>query len=208
MTAHMTATATKPAGVHPSKVKADRRRMWMYIGASVVGLALVVWALSAFFGGGEPRLNENSVVLTKFIRSRGFEQLPYEKQRQFYKVLDDREDEVDQLYADKRLNESEYRTALEAGWLGKHINRVEKYFALPPGKARDDYIDKLLDKKEKKKAAPKSGDSIKVDETAAEMKVDGWPPVAREQWKTFHTNYSREKKARDAASTQPSRKQP
>ena len=128
--------------------------------------------------------------------------------RQFYKVLDDREDEVDQLFEQKRLTESEYRAALEAGWLGKHINRVEKYFALPPGKARDDYIDKLLDKKEQKKKNAKSADNIKVDETAAELKVESWPPAIREQWKVFHTNYSREKKAREVTSTQPAKKQP
>jgi hypothetical protein len=204
----MTATVTKPAPVVPSKAKGDRRRMWIGIAAAVVVVGLLVWALVALVGGGEPRLNENSVVLTKFVRSRDFEQLPYEKQRQFYKVLDDREDEIDQLFAGKRLSESEYRAALEAGWLGKHINRVEKYYALPPGKARDDYIDKLLDKKEKKKDASKSGGNIKADETAAEMKVEAWPPAVREQWKTFHTNYSREKKAREAAATQPGKKQP
>ena len=49
--------------------------------------------------------------------------------------MDDRDEELDEAFTPKRLSESEYRTGLEAAWLGKHINRVEKYFSLPPGQA-------------------------------------------------------------------------
>ena len=205
----MTATISKP----PASAKAapgKPQRMWIGIAAGVAILGLIMWGIVAVVGGGEPRLNENSVVLTKFIRSSGFDDLPYEKQRQFYKVLDDRKDEIDQLYKDRRLSEAEYRTALEAAWLGKHINRVEKYFALPPGNGRDAYIDKLLDKKAKKDSDDEGDEpgKIKADETAAELKVEAWPPAVREQWKLFHTTYSREKKAREAAasSTKPVKK--
>jgi hypothetical protein len=205
MAATVSKSPTSSSGV------TEKRRMWIGIaGGGAVALTLVVWGLISIVGGGEPRLNENSVVLTRFIRSGDFDELPYEKQRQFYKVLDDRKDEIDQLYKDRRLSEAEYRTALEAAWLGKHINRVEKYYSLPPGAARDGYIDKLLDKKAKKgtDADDDEPGKIKTDETAAELKVETWPPAVREQWKTFHATYSREKKAREAVagSTKPAKK--
>src|SRR5438067_4199921 len=123
----------------------DRRRTWIFISAgAVAALAAIAWLIISFMGPGEPRLNENTVVLTKFARSTQFDALPFDKQRQFYKVLDDRGQELDQAYRDHRLTEPEYRAGLEAAWLGKHIKHVEKYFALPPGQSRADYITKLL----------------------------------------------------------------
>src|SRR5206468_11623467 len=100
---------------------------------------------------------------------------------------DDRDVELDQAYAAKRLNESEYRAGLEAAWLGKHINRVEKYFALPPGQARGTYIAKLLEKKERKKTKTKNNpDGINADETAAELRAEKCPAAVRTQWNPFH----------------------
>ena len=178
------------------------RNVWVIAGAGaggVVVLALLVWVVMSVLGNNEPRLNENTVVLAKFMESSSFAKMEYEKQRQYYKVLDDRNAELDQSFKDHRLTEPEYRTALEAAWLGKHIKRVEKYHALPPGQPRADYIDKLLDKKERKAENPKSGE-IKADETAAEMKVEKWPPAVRQQWEAFHNAYSKEKKLREPAS--------
>lgn len=172
----------------------DRRKWWLAAGAGAIVLALLGWWLFGYLTSEEPRLNDNAVVLTRFIHSRSFEKLPYDKQRQFYKVLDDRDQEIDQAFRDKRLSESEYRSALEAAWLGKHINRVEKYYSIPPGQGRVQYIHKLLDKKEKKK--PDGANEIKADETAAEMVVANWPPSVRQQWETFHGEYRKEKKAR------------
>jgi hypothetical protein len=180
-----------------------RRRVIAIAGACVIALVLCIVVIAAVRGADVPRLNENAVVLTKFITSGRFEQLPFEQQRQFYKVLDDRDAELDQAYTNKRLGESEYRTGLEAAWLGKHINRVEKYFGLPPGQARTTYLNKLVDKKERKKAksagSAKNPDEIDADETAAELKVEKWPEPIRSQWKSFHDAYRAHKKAAEKA---------
>lgn len=170
---------------------------WVYGSIGVVVIAAVMWAIVRMVGSDAPRLNDNAVVLTKYIRSGKFEALPFEEQRQFYKVMDDRDAELDQAYSDKRLTESEYRTGLEAAWLGKHINRVEKYFSLPAGQARVAYIDKLVDKKERKKAKPQDPNDIDPDETAANMKVEKWPQAIRTQWDLFHRAYREQKKARE-----------
>jgi hypothetical protein len=179
-----------------------RRRVFAIAAACVVALVLCIVVIAAVRGEAVPRLNENAVVLTKFITSGRFEQLPFEQQRQFYKVLDDRDAELDQAYTGKRLTESEYRDGLEAAWLGKHINRVEKYFGLPPGQARTTYLGKLVDKKERKKAksaGSKSPEDIDADETAAELKVEKWPEPIRTQWKNFHDAYRAHKKAVEKA---------
>ncbi len=181
----------------------DRKRSRnLIIGACAAGVIVIgvaIWLFS-YLRSGEPRLNDNTVVLSKFVSSSGFEKLPYEKKRQYYKVLDDRNNELDQMFRDHRLTESEYRTALEAAWLGKHINRVEKYYSLAPGRPRADYISKLLNKKAKKGVVePKE---IDADETAAELKVETWPASVREQWASFHKAYREEKKAREPQ-TQP-----
>ena len=196
-------TSHAPASASPSSGRRRTRLIAALVGA--VTLAAIVWVAVIFLGNEVPRLNENAVVLAKFVRSSRFDSLAFEQQRQFYKVLDDREDELDQAFADRRLSESEYRAGLEAAWLGKHINRVEKYFALPPGQGRVNYIAKLLDKKERKRAAAagKAEDDIDADETAAELRVEKWPSDIRTQWDAFHTAYRQQKKTREKAAAPP-----
>src|SRR5687768_1269924 len=193
-----TAVAATSASRPQPAASGTRRRMWLIggIGGAVALIALVAAAVLVF-NDDVPRLNENAVVLAKFVHAGRFHELPFEQQRQFYKVLDDRDDELDQAFADRRLTESEYRSGLEAAWLGKHLNRVEKYFALPPGQGRVNYITKLLDKKERKK--PEAAGDIDADETVAEMRVEKWPPAVRSQWELFHDAYRKERKAREAA---------
>jgi len=195
-------------------------RKWILIGSTsaIIILVLLAWFLIHSMGQTEPRLNENTIVLSKFIsNSSTFSQLPFEKQRQYYKVMDDRDTEIDQAFEQSQLTEGEYRAALEAAWLGKHINRFEKYAAMSPS-ARANYVNTLLndkDKKDQKKGKSKKGqsktpspDKIKVDETAAELRVESWPPPVRDQWKQFHDAYHREKKSREekaaAAASKPS----
>ena len=203
--------ATVAAAAAPPVASPRSRRRIVIAVACVIALVACIGVIAAVSGGSVPRLNENAVVLTKFIASKKFEQLSFEEQRQFYKVLDDRDAELDDAFASQRLSESEYRVGLEAAWLGKHINRVEKYFALPPGQARTSYVAKLVDKKERKKAKPSANkksaaDHIEADETAAEMKVEKWPQPIRTQWTAFHDAYRAQKKATEKAATKPASK--
>ena len=195
----MTMSSSSPTS-SPATAAPVRRGLIIAV-TGVIVLGGGIWMFAAMMRDEMPRLNENAVVLTKFVGSRRFEELPFEQQRQFYKVLDDRDDELDAAFASKRLTESEYRLGLEAAWLGKHLNRVEKYFALPPGQARTAYIAKLLEKRERKRAKPDDPDSIDADETAAELRVENWPSPIRTQWKTFHDTYRAERKARERATS-------
>lgn len=195
--------------MNPTPAKSSRRH-WLLIAIGVVILGGAIWGVASLLGANIPRLNDNAVVLTKFMRSSHFEALPFEQQRQYYKVLDDRDAELDQAYHDKRLSESEYRSGLEAAWLGKHINRVEKYFSLPPGQGRVAYLQKLVEKKERKKSKPASGQKeIDADETAAELLVEKWPASVKSQWEQFHNAYRDHKKAYESVAkpaTKPGKK--
>jgi hypothetical protein len=190
------------AKASPPPVAANKRQRLIFIAiACCVALAAGVWLIGAAMRDDTPRLNESAVVLTKFIESKQFDRMPFEQQRQFYKVLDDRDAELDQAFAASKITESEYRAGLEAAWLGKHINRVEKYYSLAPGVARTNYLTKLVDKKERKTTKPKAGpDKINADETAAEMKVEKWPSALRAQWESFHEAYRTQRKAIEKAS--------
>jgi hypothetical protein len=191
----------------PIKVKKSPPRMWLIVTGVIAMVVLgIVLLVVKTRGVSEPRLNEPTHVLAKFVSTRAFDNLLYEKQRLYYKMLDDRGNkEIDHAFKSAQISESEYRTALDAAWLGKHINRVEKYQAMSSA-ARTQYIDELVTKKLKKDGKPGQGggdDDIDADETAAEFKVEVWPANVREQWKQFHDAYRREKKAREAAATRP-----
>jgi hypothetical protein len=166
-----------------------------------VTIGLIVWIALAASTGGEPRLNESTEVLLRYLATSAFDALPFEKQRQYYKVFDDREKQVDQAFHDRRMTEAQYRAALEAAWLGKHINRVEKYISIPAGQ-RAAYIDGLLDKKHKK-PGKEDKDKIDADESAAEARVEHWPPAVRDQWNQFHAAYKKQKQSRESAATRP-----
>jgi hypothetical protein len=192
--------------------KPPQRRWWIAAIAVAVAIGVAVWLIIASTGAAEPRLNEPTHVLAKFVSTRTFDKMPYEKQRLYYKMLDDRgTKEIDHAFKSGQISQSEYRTALDSAWLGKHINRTEKYVAMSGG-ARAAYINDLLDKKFKKEAEKKPSasaggddedDEIDADETAAELKVESWPAEVRQHWKLFHDTYRRERKAREAAATKP-----
>src|SRR5947207_1761621 len=88
------------------------------VAAVVLVLALVAWLIVHSMGSAEPRLNEPTPVLAKFVASEQFDAMPYDKQRLYYKMLDDRGKEIDQAHSNKQLTDSEYRSALDAAWLG------------------------------------------------------------------------------------------
>jgi hypothetical protein len=140
-------TSRPPADATDATTQRSPAGLWIAagVGAGVIVLGLIGWLVVRTGPPVEPRLNEPTPVLAKFVASTAFERMPYEKQRLYYQILDDRGNEIAQAYRDKHLSEAEYRSALDAAWLGKHINRVEKYMAKSP-MARSQYIDELLKK--------------------------------------------------------------
>jgi hypothetical protein len=161
-----------------------------------------------------PRLDAPVEQIARFVSDPEFAKLPFERQRRFMEVLDDREDELDDAYRAGKLGPRQYQRALEFGWFGKQLPRMEKYASLTTPQEQAVYVNERLDKKDgkdrkKKKGGgggnddgPKSVVNASADEDASpggnptDVKRDEqsekdiprtWPPEWREKWKTYRT---------------------
>ena len=180
-------------------------------GAGIVLLGLSIWLIATFMTSNVPRLNESTIVLAKFAATKQYDSLSFDQQRQYMKVLEKREQDLDKAFEQHQISESEFRNALEQAWLGKHLSRVENFRGLAPGQPRIEYLAKLLDKKvdkERKHPHTSTANEIKVDESAAEARVESWPPDIRAQWQMFHAAYHDAKKAREKAEKQAAKSPP
>src|SRR5207248_778587 len=94
----------------PPEAVGLRRRRWWIIGSAAAGATTfaIFFIWFALSGNSEPRLNAATAVLAKFVMSKDFEAMPFEKQRLYYKVLDDRSKEIDAAFKEGRLREDEY----------------------------------------------------------------------------------------------------
>src|SRR3954470_8965212 len=141
-----------------------------------------------------PRLNEDPGTIAKFAATH-LESMPFDQQRQFMDVLDEKDKGVEQAYEDGKLSDQEYRRALQLAWYGEHLKKMDKFFAKPPT-LRALYLDSLVDKKHKKKAKAKGGpksdpkaalkaDEIERDDTTEAQDIKHWPADVRQRWTEY-----------------------
>ena len=176
--------------------------------AAVIVVLLVTGATGLYLfyrtSDSAPRLDAPIEEVARFVSDPRFKSLPFERQRRYMEVLDDREDELDQAYRDEKLNATEYRRGLELAWFGKELPRMEKYASLAPAEQAA-YIDERVDKKEEKDrkkeknrgdgggksdqsavAAPSPGPIPgKRDEQSEKDIPRSWPTEWREKWKKY-----------------------
>jgi len=177
--------------------------------ASVVALVLLggisLWAAAR---EGQPRLNADTVSLVKYVTSKDYGKLPFARQAEYMKVLEDRDDndELESAFEAGNVSESEYRAALMEAWLGQQLKRSEKFATLSAGAPRDRYVRELLDKKDAKEARKaargKSDDEankVKRDKAMEDIRISAWPPEARARYEQYRRAYSAQKDAREAA---------
>jgi hypothetical protein len=181
--------------------------------AMVLVCGLTLWAVTRDDG---PRLNEDTVTLVKFVAGKSYAKLPFERQVEYMKVLEDRDDndELEAAFEARKITEGEYRAALLEAWLGQQAKRGEKYASLPPGPARDRYVWELLEKKEakdaRKAAKGKSDDGppkVKRDKALEDVRIAAWPDEPRMKWEQYRKHYEAQKEAREAAATAPANKE-
>src|SRR5688572_9436416 len=210
------ATATEePAVTAKAKVgpaARPRKPLILAASAAAVGvIAVVVLAVGmATRGDDEPRLNEDTVTLVKFVSGDRYLALPFEQQSQYMKVLEDRDDndELEDAFEAERVTEAEYRAALQEAWLGQQLKRSEKYAGLTSAAAKEKYINELLNRKEKKKTAKKGkpggggndsadggADEIKRDKSTEETRLATWPADARARFDAFRRAFDEAKDA-------------
>ena len=157
-----------------------------------------------------PRLDSPIEEVAKFVAGQQFAKLPFERQRLFMTMLEERKEELDRAYRDRKLDAREYRKGLEYAWFGEQLPRMEKYASLT-SEEQAAYIDQRLDKKDgkggkKKKedgdADASGGGGSTVNAIADAAASDGlvevrrdeqtekdiprtWPPEWREKWKKY-----------------------
>ncbi|HEV8604962.1 MAG TPA: hypothetical protein VGQ99_06330 [Tepidisphaeraceae bacterium] len=181
--------------------------------AIIAIVALVVAAVGGWFlwktlHPGPPLATAPTDKLVPFVIGPKFNELPMEKKALYLGALETREDELEKLFRAGKLSEPEMGMAREAAWLGKYVGRMNKFFALPPGQQRLDYIKKVVDKIQdvdeppKTKGAPE--DKLpKRDKKWGKQVVKAWPADVQAQWKEFEKAISdeedRRKKEKKAA---------
>src|SRR3954452_9746726 len=98
MTPNSTST-TKPhvtASTHVADMRGGGMRWAMGIGGAILVIVVItIFAMKSSSATIEPRLNDSTPVLAKFVMTKEFETMPFEKRRLYYKVLDDRGKEID-----------------------------------------------------------------------------------------------------------------
>jgi hypothetical protein len=165
-----------------------------------------------------PRLNEEPWKIARFVTLPEFKKLPFERQFTYMELLDDKEDAIAQAYNEKKLDDQQYAAALQAAYLGKHMKRARNYAEKGTPRAREAYLDKILDKKKKgggtakpksKGTEPADADEIKRDDSEEQETINRWPTDAQAQWTAYRMalksrkdQLKEQKEQREAAATQ------
>ena len=198
--------ATGP-GNAPNTMRARRKALVIAGSAMTMSLvcAVTLWALNR---PEQPRLNDDTVSIVKYVCTDEYAKLPFARQAEYMKVLEDRDDndELEAAFEANQLTEGEYRAALLEAWLGQQVKRSEKYASLPPGAAREKYVRELVDKKDAKKAkkatkrpSASADPEVKRDKALEDIRINAWPADAKTRWETYRRAYDAEKDRREAA---------
>jgi hypothetical protein len=198
--------AATPAGGAPAAKKKP-------IVAIIAMLALLVAAVGGWFlwktlHPSPPPATAPTDKLVPFVIGPKFNELPWEKKQLYLGAIETREEELDKLFRAGKLSEPDMGMAREAAWMGKYVGRMNKFFALPPGQQRLDYIKKVVDKIQDVDEPPKtkgpSEDKLpKRDRKWGKQMTAAWPADVQAQWKEFEKaikdEEDRRKKERKAA---------
>jgi hypothetical protein len=181
--------------------------------AIIAVLALIVagvggWFLWKTFHPAPPLPTAPTEQLVAYVGSPKFIEATWDKKPQYLGALDTREEEIEKLYRSGKLSEPQTGMAREAAWLGKYLGRMEKFFSLPPGQQRLDYIEKVVDKIDDvdEPPKPKTGPEDKLpkrDKKWGKTVIASFPPDVQAQWKEFqkaiNDEQDRRKKEKKAA---------
>ena len=198
---HPAAPPASPAAARPAWWQ---NRQNQVIAGSALGLVLLV-ALFVWrpWSPDAPRLNSDPGVIAKFAASSAMRRIPFEQQRQYMDVLDEKDKAVEKAYDEGRLTDQEYRRALQLAWYGDHLKKMDKFFAKPPTLRLaylDSQVDKKIRKKKKNKGGPKPDDSsaltseeIDRDDSTEAEDIKSWPGDVQQRWNEYRSAYASRK---------------
>lgn len=169
----------------------------LIIGSSAAGSLLLLVGLFVWkpWAPHPPRLNEPIPAIAKFAASSGLGRLPFEQQRQYMELLDEKDEGVEEAYEQGALSDQEYRRSLQLAWYGEHLKKMDNFYSKPPTLRLlylDKQIDKKIRKKLKKKADPGSdaksplrADEIDRDDSTEDEDIKRWPAEVRHRWSEY-----------------------
>jgi hypothetical protein len=166
-----------------------------------------------------PRVDDSIQAVAAYVAAEPFAKLPFDRQRRYMEVLDDREAELKRAFADGQLDATTYRRALEYAWFGKQLPRMEKFLSLPEVE-RPAYIAGRLDKKDKGKKKNRDGETggaaavtaaastssatsaaapekITRDEDTEKDIPKAWPAEWQDKWKQYRAAMKEQRDARE-----------
>jgi hypothetical protein len=175
--------------------KRRQKLLLISIGAiALAGALVLILVFHPWTPYEPPRLDDEPFKLAKLASSPDFQKLPFDQREVYMKMMDKKKDKIEQAYASGKLTDTEYRKALEAAYLGKRLDEMQKYFSKPQGRIREAYLDKLFEKQDKKRDTlaknptakkEKKEDQIPRDKSDEEVQINNWPPEVIAQYTQF-----------------------
>lgn len=134
----------------PRKEASGRARL-LY---PAIGLAAAVLAVAAFMAVRPkrtvpPTADRRDVV--KFIASDEFVGLPTEQKKPYLEALGNNPREFFEVARNSGLDDERRRQLMENVFMARMQEQVDGYFALPPGRQRVAYLDRLIDEGERRR---------------------------------------------------------
>ena len=207
----MIQTPTKPA---PPRTKAmpfskddPKRQQKLLIGGIGAAALIVAVAVAVIFRPWRtpvPRLNDEPYKLAQLVAGPEFQKLPFDQREIYMKMIDHKKDVISQAYNSGKITDTEYRKALEAAHLGKQLDIMKKYFERAPGHDREAYLDKVLDKKDKKQTTRKHSTDAKKekkeqdvlrDDSEETVEISNWPSDVQAKWNVYRAALAERKKS-------------
>lgn len=194
------APAKAPTGAAAYLTKPNLIKYGSIAGGIVVLVGLLIWKP---WLPSAPRLNEPVATIARFAASSSLNRLTFDHQRQYMELLDEKDDGVVEAYEQGKLTDQEFRRALQLGWYGEHLKKMDNFYSKPPT-LRAMYLDKQVDKKRKKKNKEKSedkpdskaaltADEIERDDSTEEQDIKRWPADVRQRWNDYRTAWAARK---------------
>ena len=211
--------ALNPTAQAPKKKTPINPKVLIGIGIGVLVLiGAIVAGVIVTRPPAEPPLNADSLTILKFAGTNQFAKLPFERQVIHMKLIDEREKQLKDAYEEGEIDEQQLRLAKELAWFGKQLDRMGEYHAKPSARERQAYLDRLIQKdekkdaedeqKEKEKPKPagdpakrKSGD-VQRDQLSEEIRPMTWPKDAQTKWMQYRSAL-RDRKEALKPTTQP-----
>ncbi len=155
----------------------------------------------------KPPAGNDLVAACKYVSSVEFLRLAPEQRVSYTSNLREKVDEIQALYKDGKLTEPDYRSAMNAAWVGKQEEHVARYFSLAGGKPRMDYLDHLSRKFFQKKNAGKGAENFKHDSAYEDNYIADWSRDKQRRYQEFRAAYAERRKELEAAgkTTKPSK---